>query len=221
MRNSSMICSLLLLVTPAALATPTVRGTADARPVERTVAAEATATAAPGKGRVFLLVDEALALAFPDCEISRGTVYLTEAQRGRIEALAGSKLESGIAHPYVALRGGELVGTAFVDVHKVRTLRETLFVVVSPQGEVKRLEVLAFAEPLDYLPRGNWYGQFKGKLLNDDLNLDRGIRGVTGATLTARATTQAVRRCLALHEVLSAPPPAHHVSGPQRSDAEQ
>lgn len=159
---------------------------------------------ATGAGRIFLKLDEALALAFPECDIERTTVYLTEVQRKRVEELAGSKLTSGIVHPYVATREGQLVGTAFVDVHKVRTMRESLFVVVSPQGKVQRLEVLAFAEPLDYLPRGNWFGQFKGKRLDDELNLDRGIRGVTGATLTGHATTNAVRRSLALQLVLGA-----------------
>jgi electron transport complex protein RnfG len=159
-----------------------------------------------GAGRIFLKVDEALALAFPECDIERTTVYLTKAQRKRVEELAGTQLSSGIVHPYVATRKGQFVGTAFMDVHKVRTLRESLFVVVSPQGRVQRLEVLAFAEPLDYLPRGNWFGQFKGKRLDDDLNLDRGIRGVTGATLSGRATTSAVRRSLALQLVLGATP---------------
>ena len=164
---------------------------------------------AAGAGRIFLKVDEALGLAFPECEVERTTVYLTEEQRERVEKLAGSKLASGIAHPYVARREGKWVGTAFVDVHRVRSLRESLFVVVSPEGRVLRLEVLAFAEPQEYLPRGNWYGQFKHKHLDDDLELDRGIRGVTGATLTARATTAAVRRTLALHAALgTGEPPA-------------
>jgi hypothetical protein len=70
---------------------------------------------------------------------------------------------------------------------------------------VARLEVLAFAEPEEYLPRARWYGQFLGRALDDELNLGRGIRGVSGATLTARATTRAVRRVLAVHAVLQEP----------------
>ena len=42
----------------------------------------------------------------------------------------------------------------------------------------------------------------EGRKLDDDLALKRGIRSVTGATLTARATTEAVRRILALHRVV-------------------
>ena len=199
MRFHTVLILSLLAAAPAV-------GQASAPAQATPAAANPVRATAPGAGRIFLKVDEALELAFPGCDIERGTVYLTDEERKRVEQLAGSKLGSGIVHPYVALREGQLVGTAFVDVHKVRTLRESLFVVVSPKGRVQRLEVLAFAEPLDYLPRGSWFGQFKGKQLDEELNLDRGIRGVTGATLSARATTDAVRRTLALHELLGAPP---------------
>jgi hypothetical protein len=69
---------------------------------------------------------------------------------------------------------------------------------------VRRIEVLAFREPEDYLPRAAWYGQFLDRELGDGLALKRDIRGVAGATLTARATTDAVRRVLALHRVIAA-----------------
>ena len=61
--------------------------------------------------------------------------------------------------------------------------------------------MVSFREPLDYLPREGWYRQFDGEQLDDDLQLKRDIRPVTGATLTARATTEAVRRVLAIHQV--------------------
>ncbi len=81
-------------------------------------------------------------------------------------------------------------------------------VVVDPRGAIARIEVLSFDEPEDYLPRAGWYAQFIGKPLNDEMSLTRGLRPVAGATLTARATTDAARRVLALHRVLHPPPPA-------------
>ena len=57
----------------------------------------------------------------------------------------------------------------------------------------------AFREPREYLPRDGWYRQFDGERLTDDLVLKRRIRPITGATLTAGATTAAVRRVLAIH----------------------
>lgn len=157
---------------------------------------------------VHLTLEEALALCFPGATIERGTAYLTEAQLVRARELAREPIESAIVHPYRALRDGVLVGTAWVDVHRVRSLRETLLVAVGPDQRVQRVELLAFGEPEEYVPRASWYGQFQGRALDDELDLRRGIRGVTGATLTARATTAAVRRVLALQRVLDGPPPA-------------
>jgi len=155
-----------------------------------------------GAGRVYLTMEEALRLAFPKCRIEKQTVYLTREERRRAERLAKDDVDERIVRPYVATRDGALVGTAYFDAHLVRTLRETLMVVVDPQGRVQRVEVLAFAEPEDYVPREGFYAQFRGRVLDDDLVLERGIRGVTGATLTATATVGAVRRVLALHRVV-------------------
>jgi hypothetical protein len=153
--------------------------------------------------RVFLSVEEALALAFPGCEVERRTAYLTAAQLARARELAGLPIESALVHAYAARCGGEPGGTAYFDAHRVRTLPETLMVVVNPEGRVRRLEVLSFTEPPEYLPRAAWYEQFSGQPLSEELSLKRRIHAVTGATLTARATTDAVRRVLALHQVLA------------------
>lgn len=157
---------------------------------------------APTAAKVFLTVEEALELAFPGCEVERRTVYLTEAQERRVAELARVDHEGRVARPYVARKDGVLVGTAYFDTHRVRTLRETLMVVVDPQQRIRRVELLAFGEPEDYVPRAAWYAQFPGRALDDELVLGRGIRAVTGATLTARATTDCARRTLALHAVL-------------------
>lgn len=154
------------------------------------------------EARVFLTVEEALDLAFPDCEVERRTVFLTEAQERQALEEAGVELASGVAYPYRATCSGKPGGTAYFDTHRVRTLPETLMIVVDPDGEVRRLEILAFREPTEYIPPEPWYRQFLGEELRDDLRLQGAIRGVTGATLTARATTEAVRRVLAIHRVI-------------------
>ena len=170
------------------------------------VAVLAAGICLPAVAKVFLTVDESLQLAFPDCELKKETIYLTSDQALRAEELGGIKLRSSIIHRYLAFQGDKLKGTAYFDTHRVRTLAETLMVVVDPQGATSRLEILSFKEPEDYIPRNIWYRQFDGRPLSDDLRLKQEIRGVTGATLTARATTEAVRRVLALHRTLSETP---------------
>ncbi len=154
-----------------------------------------------GKAKVLLSVEEALELAFPEAKIERESVYFSKEEKKRAAKLAKFELERGIARPYVAYRDGELIGTAYFDNHQVRALKETLMIVVDPKGRIARIEVLAFAEPAEYMPRASWYAQFKGKRLDDKLSLKGSIKGVTGATLTARATTKAARRTLAMHQV--------------------
>jgi len=170
----------------------------------------AAAAAGPAAGKTLMTADEALALAYPGCAVERRTAYLTEAQRAEAARLAGSAVRSAVVHPYRVRCAGRAAGTAYFDVHRVRTLEETLMVALDADGAVLRLEVLSFREPEEYLPRHPWYEQFEGKDLSPRLELQRDIRGVTGATLTARATTAAVRRVLALDRVLTAAasPPA-------------
>lgn len=147
--------------------------------------------------------DEALAEAFPDATVQSHTVFLDDLQAEQVEALAGSAPSSQVVTYYVATKDGRLVGTAYFDAHRVRTLPEVLMVVVGPDEAVQRVTILSFREPKDYLPSGRWLEQFHDRKLGRKLSLKQDIRGITGATLSGRAVTAAVRRILALHQVLA------------------
>ncbi len=162
-----------------------------------------------GQGKVFLTTKEALALAFPKSRVKRHTLFLTKKQKEAAEKHSGEKLEKAIAYVYVAFpedspENAAPIGYAYFDTHGVRTLRETMLIAVDLEQRVKRLELCSFAEPQEYIPRAMWYAQFLKKQLNDELRLKRDIRGVAGATLTAVATTSAVRRVLGLHKLIIA-----------------
>ncbi len=161
------------------------------------------APARPAAAVVFYSRSEALALAFPGAERVDGRTYLLrDDQVARIEELSRSRLESKLVKIYTGLRGEEVLGYAVIDVHNVRTLPEAFMVVLTPQGTVRSLRVLAFHEPREYLPTDRWYEQFEEKSLQAPLRLGGDVHGVVGATLSAQATTRGVRRALALYEVL-------------------
>jgi hypothetical protein len=162
----------------------------------------ATLMAGEAAAKVFITVDESLKLAFPACTVTRHTVYLTPAQKAEAERLSGVPLSSNVVFPYRAVCQGKPAGTVWFDASRVRTLPQTLMIAVDAAARVLRVEVLAFGEPEDYIPRGAWYAQFVGKALGPELDLKGEIRPVAGATLTTRATTAAVRRVLALHKVV-------------------
>ena len=153
---------------------------------------------------VFHAKDEALALAFPGSDrVEDRAVILTDEQKAAVEKRARAPLESQLWTIYVGWKGTELLGYAVIDTHTVRTLPETAMVVLSPGGEVRRVEILAFYEPPEYTPPERWTRQFDGRRLDDDLKLGAAVHGITGETLSATALTAAVRRVLSLYAVLS------------------
>ena len=147
--------------------------------------------------------EEALAQAFPGAEIRAERVFLTEIQRDAAEEESGVDVPSLLIARYVATEDGDRVGSAYVDTHVVRTKNESLLVSLDTEGQVKRIEVTAFLEPPDYMAPRAWLAQYEGQVLTEELNLNRTIRPIAGATLTAIATTAAVRRVLAIDRVLN------------------
>lgn len=167
------------------------------------LAALFAAAAEPAPAVVFHSREAALKLAFPEADRAEARdFFLTAAQRTEIEAAARSKVESDLVTVHVGHRGDELLGYAIFDTHIVRTLPETFLIVIAPDGAIRATHVLAFHEPLDYLPGERWLAQFAGRRAADELRLGRGIDGITGSTLTAQAVSDAIRRALALHAVL-------------------
>ncbi len=105
-------------------------------------------------------------------------------------------------------REGGVVGYAYFETHNVRTVPETLLVVLDPAARVASVLMLAFYEPPEYEPSRRWLDQFQGRELSPDLRIRRGVHGIAGASLSADAVTRGVRRVLALHRVLFDKSPA-------------
>jgi hypothetical protein len=155
-----------------------------------------------GAAAVGITRDEALALAYPGASIRAEQLFLTPEQRQAAAAQAGADVPSALIARYVATKGGEVVGRAYVDTATVRTKNETLLISLDAAGRVRRIDVTAFLEPAEYLPPDPWLRQYTDRPLADDLAVNKAIRPIAGATLTARAVNAAVRRVLALDAVL-------------------
>jgi len=161
--------------------------------------------AGPAHAKVFHSRQEALQLAFPEAErIEKQTYVLTPEQVAEIEERSRARTDTRLVTIFTAWRGETVLGYAHVDVHTVRTHPEAFMVVLKPDGSVRSVRVLAFHEPLDYLPAERWYSLFEGKTKGDRLQVDGDVHGVVGATLSTRAAADGVRRMLAYHAVLIA-----------------
>jgi hypothetical protein len=164
--------------------------------------------AARGAAADVLLTEKAaLARAFPGQAVERRTLYLTPEQVAVVEKAARSKMPSPVVTIFEARSDGAVTGRAMLDTHVVRTMPETVLTVVEPDGRLRMALVLQFAEPPDYLPREGWLKTLEGRRLEDELWPGRGVRRVSGSTLTVQALTEAVRRSLAIdREVLRGRP---------------
>jgi len=151
---------------------------------------------------------EAAARVFPaPAVLAREVLELEQAEVDLVKKRAGTPPPSRQIVRFVARAAADdrpPIGYAYLDRHLVRTLEETLLVAVDAAGRVVRVEVVTFAEPPEYKPSPRWYKQMEGRTLTRELELKRGIRTLAGATLSSRAATDAVRRALAVHEVLAA-----------------
>lgn len=158
---------------------------------------------ASAHAEVLVTVDEALALAFPGCEVQQRTHYLSHGQRTQAAERGAVPVESALVRQYQGVCDGEPAGSAYFDTHPVRDLPATLMVVVGPDGLVARVELLSFEGPEPHRPPASFYVRFEGLGLTRELTARRSaLRPVSGATLSSRAAVEAARRVLALHEVI-------------------
>jgi FMN-binding protein len=162
--------------------------------------------ALPARATVYASQEQALHDAFPDADAIEPKSYvLDDAQAERVRALAETDLDRKIWTIHTARRAGQVEGYAILDLRTVRTLPEALFVVLTPDGAVRSLRILAFHEPAEFQPPARWLSFFEGRRLDPELKLRRGIQQITGATLSSQSVTRAVRTSLALYQVLIAP----------------
>jgi hypothetical protein len=154
----------------------------------------------------FYAKDEALQLAFPGtADVQSRTVILTDAQAAAVKERSGADLDSRLFTFYTARRNGNVLGYGVIDTHTVRTLPETFLTVLTPEGTVEQVILLAFYEPKEYMPPPRWLDQFKGRGIAGSWRVGRDFHGISGASLTARAIPEALRKILALYEVAIRP----------------
>jgi hypothetical protein len=163
-----------------------------------------------GFGQVFKNQTQVLKEAFPkNSSVERKVVFLTEEQITKIEKLAKAKLESKLITYYVGSLEDSTIGYAFFESNVVRTKPETFVVTLNPEGSIKFVEILAFYEPLDYLPTPRWLKLFNGRFLTDNLWPKRDIHNISGATLSVQAITLGTRKILAIYKVAIQPEKTH------------
>jgi hypothetical protein len=153
--------------------------------------------------KVFMSQEQALRLVFPEASrIERKTLFLTPEQKSLAQEQAQVKIESNIVTYYEGWQGNQFLGRSFFDQRLIRTFEATLMITTTPQNEIRSVEVLAFHEPMDYMPHMKWLKLFIHRTLSKTLRIRQDIPNVSGSTLTCYAVVDSVRKCLAINQLL-------------------
>jgi hypothetical protein len=151
-------------------------------------------------GRVLMTQAQALTTAFPPAtRVTRQIFFLTPEQVASVRSESGVEFDDQLVVRYAGSNGAY----AYFDTHRVRTLPETIMIVVSAEAKIEKVDILSFDEPTDYFPKRRWLDQLLGRKLNDDLSLNGAVRPISGASLTGHAIVNASRKVLAIHHVIA------------------
>lgn len=151
--------------------------------------------------QIFYSKTEALELAFGKAQVENLSLFPDEAQSAKIQQLARTKLESGLFTFYVGKENGKILGYAAIESETVRTKPETVMILLTPEGELKSVTILAFHEPPEYMPPERWFETLAKHSL-DEMDFSKGVDGVSGATLSTRSALNSVRKVMAIYQVM-------------------
>jgi hypothetical protein len=160
------------------------------------------ATATPNFATIFYSKNEAMELAFgKGTQVESLSLFPDDEQMSAIQKAAKVKLDSGLFTFYVGRDKDRILGYAAIETSTVRTKPETLMIVLTPEGELHNVYILAFHEPPEYMPPERWFEQlYKRSLTNMDFS--QGVQGISGATLSTRAAVNSVRKVMAVYQAM-------------------
>ena len=148
---------------------------------------------------------EALKMNFNEnIVIQKKSILISKAQAKEVQQRAKVKLNTKIYKTFKVTQDDKLLGYGILVIQKVRTKTSAILSIITPDGILKAIEIVAFNEPTEYIPSKTWVNTFTNLPLDDTLKLGKKIPNITGATFSARSATDASRIALAIYELVIA-----------------
>ena len=139
--------------------------------------------------------------AFNAKSVEMHNTILSDAQVAELSKRSMQKIDSKLYRLYLAQNGDKTIGYGVLMNKKVRTKTAIALYLIGIDGKIKSIEIVAFNEPMEYLPSKTWLNVFDQKSSANVLKLNQDIPTTTGATLSARAITDGARAALALLDI--------------------
>lgn len=150
--------------------------------------------------QVFLRPQEAIEKLMPEAE-----THVTDSKeptpelKKRLEEALGRRVEEKKYIFIIGMKQGKPTAYAVIlnEIGKERPI--TFMIVINPDGRVRVVEVLVYRESQGSEIRDpRFMRQFEGKTIRSEVRAGHDIDVITGATLSSRSATYAVKKALAL-----------------------
>jgi len=151
----------------------------------------------------FLTVEQAQRGFFPDADsFQEKKLELSGEQFAQIEVRSRTRMRLKRYRIWEAFAHGQRMGVVIVDEVYGKHEFITYAMAIDSSGKIVGVEILTYRESYGGEVRNaQWRGQFVGKKAGDQLELDKDVRNISGATLSCQHVTEGIRRNLALYHV--------------------
>jgi Na+-translocating ferredoxin:NAD+ oxidoreductase RnfG subunit len=133
-------------------------------------------------------------------EISKKNILLRVEQAKKVSKSAQAKLDSKIFRVFKATKDNKLLGYGILVSRIMRTKNAVVLYMISKDSILTSMEIIAFNEPVEYIPSKTWMKQFENISTDKRLVISKDIPTITGATLSARSIVDGSRVAFSFYE---------------------
>jgi Na+-translocating ferredoxin:NAD+ oxidoreductase RnfG subunit len=164
-------------------------------------------TAMPAMAIRYLTKEEALRVAIPNAQTIRAEqVELMPTQRQRVHNKANHPLDSDTFVFHVGKRNDQIDGYAYITDKKGRHRPITFVVGLKPDCRVREVAIMIYREPRGYeVKEKRFLRQYHNKTMRDPIEVNRDIKNISGATISAHSVSAGVREAVAICEQVFKP----------------
>lgn len=135
--------------------------------------------------------------------ITSKEIILTHNEIDSIAVRSRSRWQKDTLALIVCWKDHHIAGYGFIDDVKGKVQFITYLAVLTPDGVVKDIDVLAYREAYGgEIAFDSFRRQFRGKIAGDQLRPGREIRNISGATISVHAISDGVRRIVETYPMI-------------------
>ena len=148
--------------------------------------------------KIFVSTEQAQKVMFGQSVLTPSPVVLNDETRKKM------KDASSVSHPFDSTRMWRTDKGEWFIVDEVVGKHEmiTYAIGINADGSVKQIEILEYRESYGHeVAQTEWLNQFVGKTAESTMKLNKDVKNISGATLSAKHLTDGVKRVLVMYEL--------------------